>query len=87
MDVTEVGEDGQPKRQHTLPSKFTMFIPGFRWVSCMMGEDGKGLAGLANPRGFILVDKCLLPRRSHGDHGNGGLYRRRPFGDVCRASG
>jgi sulfide:quinone oxidoreductase len=24
----------------------------------MMGEDGKGLAGLANPRGFILVDKC-----------------------------
>jgi sulfide:quinone oxidoreductase len=58
VDVTEVGEDGQPKRQHSLPSKFTMFIPGFRGVSCMMGEDGKGLAGLANPRGFILVDKC-----------------------------
>lgn len=57
VEVTEVDEDGKPKRQHTLPSKFTMFIPGFRGVSCMMGEDGKGLAGLANPRGFIVVDK------------------------------
>jgi sulfide:quinone oxidoreductase len=57
VEVTEVDEDGKPKRQHILPSKLTMFIPGFRGVSCMMGEDGKGLAGLANPRGFIVVDK------------------------------
>ncbi|HXW72417.1 MAG TPA: FAD-dependent oxidoreductase [Methylocella sp.] len=57
IDVTEVGEDGQPKKQHSLPSKLTMFIPGFRGVSCLMGEDGKGYAGLTNPRGFVLVDK------------------------------
>ena len=68
VDITEVGDDGQPKRQHSFPSKFTMFIPGFRGVSCMMGEDGKGLAGLANPRGFILVDG----RRVLG-----------PFGESC----
>jgi sulfide:quinone oxidoreductase len=57
VEVTEVDEDGKVKRQHTIPSKLTMFIPGFRGVPCMMGEDGKGIAGLANPRGFILVDK------------------------------
>jgi sulfide:quinone oxidoreductase len=57
VEITEVDEDGKPKRQHSLPSKLTMFIPAFRGVSCMMGADGKGLAGLANPRGFILVDK------------------------------
>lgn len=57
VDITEIGEDGKPKRQHNLASKFTMFIPGFRGVSCMNGEDGKPIAGLCNPRGFILVDK------------------------------
>ena len=34
-----------------------MFIPAFRGVSCLMGDDGKGLPGLADPRGFVLVDK------------------------------
>ena len=57
VEITEVGEDGQPKRQHRVPSKMTMFIPAFRGVSCLMGEDGKGLPGLANPRGFVLIDK------------------------------
>ncbi len=57
VEITEVGEDGQPKRQHKILSKLTMFIPAFRGVSCLMGEDGKPIQGLANPRGFILVDK------------------------------
>ena len=57
VEVTEIGEDGEPKRQHRLPSKMTMFIPAFRGVTCVMGEDGKGLPGLANPRGFVLIDK------------------------------
>ena len=26
-------------------------------VPCLIGDDGKGLPGLANPRGFVLVDK------------------------------
>ncbi len=34
-----------------------MFIPAFRGVSAMMNDDGKGIPGLANPRGFILTDK------------------------------
>jgi hypothetical protein len=34
-----------------------MFIPAFRGVSGMTGEDGKPIAGLVNPRGFVLIDK------------------------------
>ncbi len=57
VEVTEIGEDGAPKRQQRVASKMTMFIPAFRGVDCMMGEDGKGIAGLANPRGFVVIDK------------------------------
>jgi len=57
VEVTEFGEDAKPKRQQRLPAKMTMFIPAFRGVPCMMGEDGKGIAGLANPRGFVVIDK------------------------------
>lgn len=57
VDITEVNEDGKAKGQRRIASKLTMFIPPFRGVPCLMGEDGKGLPGLANPRGFVLIDK------------------------------
>ena len=57
VEVTEVAEEGEIKRQHRLPSKLAMFIPAFRGVSGMTGEDGKPIAGLVNPRGFVLIDK------------------------------
>ncbi len=57
VEVTEIAEDGTTKRQHRFPTKMTMFIPAFRGVPCMMGEDGKALPGLVNPRGFVVVDK------------------------------
>jgi sulfide:quinone oxidoreductase len=57
VEVTELSEDGGEKRKHHLASKLTMFIPGFRGVSCMFGEDGKPVPGLVNPRGFVLVDR------------------------------
>ncbi len=57
VDVTEVNEDGSVKKTHCLPSKFTMFIPGFRGVDCLREENGKWIEGLTNPRGFVLVDK------------------------------
>jgi sulfide:quinone oxidoreductase len=34
-----------------------MFIPAFRGAQCLFDEDGKALAGLANPRGFVVVDQ------------------------------
>jgi sulfide:quinone oxidoreductase len=57
VECTEVVAEGKPGPQHSLPSKLTMLIPAFRGVSCLLGDDGKGLPGLANPRGFVLVDK------------------------------
>jgi sulfide:quinone oxidoreductase len=57
VEVTEVGEDGSTRRTHKLPSKLTMFIPAFRGAACMLGPDGKAIAGLCNPRGFVLIDK------------------------------
>ena len=50
--ATEVDDDGKPKKTHELPSKFTMFIPAFRGIAAL-----RGIEGLANPRGFIIVDK------------------------------
>lgn len=57
VECTEIVREGKPGPQHRLPSKLTMFIPAFRGVSCLMDDDGKGLPGLADPGGFVLVDK------------------------------
>jgi sulfide:quinone oxidoreductase len=57
VHVTEVAEDGAAKRSFELPSRYSVFIPAFRGIPALMGADGKGLPGLANPRGFVLVDK------------------------------
>ena len=52
MHVTEVDEDGKPKKTHELPFKFSMMIPAFRGIAALRGIDG-----LVNPRGFVIVDK------------------------------
>jgi len=57
VEVTEVNEDGTLKKQHKLPAKISMFIPAFRGVDCLKGDDGKWIDGLTNPRGFVLIDK------------------------------
>ncbi len=57
VEATEVNEDGSVKKAYKLPSKYTMFIPAFRGVDCLRGEDGKWIEGLTNPRGFVLADK------------------------------
>ncbi len=57
VEATEVNEDGSARKAHKLTSRFTMFIPGFRGVDCLKGDDGKWIPGLTNPRGFVLVDK------------------------------
>src|SRR5208282_3510459 len=57
VEVTEVNDDGSVKKAHKLPSKYSMFIPPFRGVDCLKDEDGKWIAGLTNPRGFVLIDK------------------------------
>lgn len=50
--VSEIAEDGAVKQAHDLPTKYTMMLPAFRGVEAVRGIDG-----LTNPRGFILIDK------------------------------
>jgi sulfide:quinone oxidoreductase len=52
MTVEEVGEDGAVRETRELPFGYAMMLPAFRGVSAV-----RGLEGLTNPRGFILVDK------------------------------
>ncbi|MFN3515361.1 MAG: NAD(P)/FAD-dependent oxidoreductase [Phenylobacterium sp.] len=51
-EVEEVAEDGSIKARHELPFAFSMFLPAFRGVPAIRGIDG-----LTNPRGFVVVDK------------------------------
>ena len=52
MHVEEVAADGSVAATHSLPFKFSMMLPAFRGVPAIFG-----IAGLSNPRGFVLVDK------------------------------
>ena len=52
MHVEEMAEDGSLKAQHDLPFAYSMMLPGFRGVEAV-----RGIEGLTNPRGFIVVDK------------------------------
>ncbi|MCF8477317.1 MAG: FAD-dependent oxidoreductase [Pseudolabrys sp.] len=50
--VTEVDDDGKPKKTHELPFKYSMLLPAFRGIPAL-----RGVEGLANPRGFVITDK------------------------------
>ena len=50
--VEEVGEDGLVKRNQAVPFDFAMMLPAFRGVSAL-----RGIPGLTNPRGFVLIDE------------------------------
>jgi sulfide:quinone oxidoreductase len=52
MHVEELAEDGQVKAAHDLPFAYSMMLPAFRGVEAV-----RGVEGLTNPRGFILVDR------------------------------
>jgi len=52
MSVEEIGETGAVLKNHELPFVYSMMLPAFRGVGAV-----RGIEGLTNPRGFILVDK------------------------------
>jgi sulfide:quinone oxidoreductase len=58
MFVTELDEQGQPKREHELPFRYAMMLPAFRGVDAVAAVEG-----LCNPRGFVLVDEHQRSRR------------------------
>ena len=51
MHVEEIDEDGR-QGHADLPFAFSMMLPAFRGVAAV-----RGVEGLTNPRGFIVVDK------------------------------
>ncbi|MFO1248010.1 MAG: FAD/NAD(P)-binding oxidoreductase [Alphaproteobacteria bacterium] len=52
MTVEEVNEGGAVKKTSELAFAYAMLLPAFRGVAAV-----RGLEGLTNPRGFVLVDK------------------------------
>jgi sulfide:quinone oxidoreductase len=50
--ATEVDEDGKPRKTHELPFKYAMMLPAFRGIAAL-----RGIEGLVNPRGFVIVDR------------------------------
>lgn len=52
VHVLEVNEDGSDKKTHELPFKYSMMLPAFRGIPAV-----RGIEGLVNPRGFVIVDK------------------------------
>ena len=50
--VTEMDENGQPKKEHELPFKYSMMLPAFKGVDAVAAVEG-----LCNPRGFVLIDE------------------------------
>ncbi len=50
--VEEIAEDGTVKATHEMPFGFSMFLPAFRGIKPL-----RGIEGLVNPRGFVLVGK------------------------------
>ncbi len=52
MDVTEMDEEGRPRKTHALPFGYSMVLPAFTGVDAV-----RGIEGLVNPRGFVLIDE------------------------------
>ncbi len=52
LHASEIAEDGSVRQVHQIPQVFMMMLPAFRGVEAV-----RGIEGLANPRGFILVDQ------------------------------
>ncbi|MDE2465953.1 MAG: NAD(P)/FAD-dependent oxidoreductase [Alphaproteobacteria bacterium] len=52
MNIEEIGDDNIPKNAITLPFSYAMMLPAFRGVSAV-----RGIEGLTNARGFVIVDK------------------------------
>lgn len=51
IEIDEVNDDGSLKKHHSLPYKHSMMLPAFRGIKPLRGIDG-----LVNPRGFVIVD-------------------------------
>jgi sulfide:quinone oxidoreductase len=52
LHVNELDSKGEVVTEHKVPFKFCMMLPAFAGVDAV-----RNVAGLCNPRGFVLIDK------------------------------
>ncbi|WP_415182215.1 NAD(P)/FAD-dependent oxidoreductase [Phaeovulum sp.] len=52
MIIEEINDDGTVKSEKEMPFGYAMMLPAFRGIKAV-----SGIEGLANPRGFTIVDK------------------------------
>jgi sulfide:quinone oxidoreductase len=52
MHVSEMKSADEVAATHELPFKYSMMLPAFRGIPAV-----RGIEGLVNPRGFVIVDK------------------------------
>ncbi|MAW81993.1 MAG: pyridine nucleotide-disulfide oxidoreductase [Parvularcula sp.] len=52
LQVEELDERGNLKKEHEVEASFSMMLPAFRGIPAV-----RDIEGLVNPRGFIIVDK------------------------------
>lgn len=52
MEIDELDDDGNLKKHHSLPYQHSMMLPAFRGIKPL-----RGIEGLVNPRGFVIVDE------------------------------
>jgi sulfide:quinone oxidoreductase len=60
MFVTEMDENGQPKKEHELAFKYSMMLPAFKGVDAVASVEG-----LCNPRGFVQIDEFQRSKKYH----------------------
>ena len=52
MTVEEIARDGSIVETHEMPFGYAMMLPAFRGISAL-----RGVEGLVNPRGFVVIDR------------------------------
>ncbi|MFO1377267.1 MAG: FAD/NAD(P)-binding oxidoreductase [Steroidobacteraceae bacterium] len=70
VQVTEFDDDAKPKKEHSLPYRYSMILPAFKGVDAVAA-----VPGLVNPRGFVLID----------EHQRSGKYHNIFSAGVCVA--
>lgn len=78
MAVDELNDDGTIRQTHELPFNYSMMLPAFKGVEAIRGIDG-----LVNPRGFVLVDKHQQNPRFQNVSGVGVCVAIPPVGETA----
>lgn len=75
--VEELDDSGAVKKNHEVHFSLTMMLPAFRGVAAV-----RGVEGLSNPRGFILIDEFQRNPKYHDVYGIGVCVAIPPMGKT-----